>query len=67
MKEFIICYTLENEIKRERVIKEQGTKKEEVLQEILKKLQKYKTFDLEGDKGNNSINSSFIRYIKVHE
>jgi hypothetical protein len=67
LKEFIICYTLENEIKRERVIKEQGTKKEEVLQEILKKLQKYKTLHLEGDKGNNSINSSIIRYIKVHE
>jgi hypothetical protein len=67
LKEFIICYTLENEIKWERVLKEQGTKKEEVLQEILKKLQKHKTLHLKGDKGNNSINSSVIRYIKVCE
>lgn len=67
MKEFVVCYTLENDIKRERIIKEPNVKKEEVFQEILAKIDKRKYFLAKGNKGECWINSSFIRFIQVIE
>lgn len=65
MKEFVVCYTLENEIKREKIIKEMDVKKEEVVQEILEKIAKQSYYIAKGEKGNYWINSSLIRYIRV--
>jgi hypothetical protein len=67
MKEFVVCYTLENDIKRERIIKEPNVKKEEVFQEILEKINKRKYFLAKGNKGEFWINSSLIRFIRVIE
>ncbi|MDW7614330.1 hypothetical protein SC499_06220 [Peribacillus simplex] len=38
MKKFIVCYTLENDIKREKIIKGPDVKKEDVLQDVLDKI-----------------------------
>ncbi|MCM3727811.1 hypothetical protein M3226_19310 [Neobacillus cucumis] len=67
MKEFVVCYTLENDIKRERIMKESTIKKEDVVQEILKKIEQRKYFLAKDSKGDCWINSSLIRYIRVNE
>ncbi|ULT55074.1 hypothetical protein L1999_18290 [Neobacillus drentensis] len=67
MKEFVVCYTLENDIKRERILKETDTKKEEVVQEILEKIEQRKYFLARDSQGDHWINSSLIRYIRVNE
>ncbi|NRD77026.1 hypothetical protein HPT25_05890 [Bacillus sp. BRMEA1] len=64
MKEFVVCYTFENDIKREKIVKEQDVNKEEVVKEILEKIVQHKYFIANGER----INSSLIRYIRVlHE
>ncbi|MDQ0971236.1 hypothetical protein QFZ31_001114 [Neobacillus niacini] len=67
MKEFVVCYTLEDDIKRERIIKEADISKEQVIQEIVKKIEQRKYFLAKGDQGKYWINGSSIRYIGVHE
>jgi hypothetical protein len=67
MKEFVICYTLEDDIKRERILKEANVSKEQVIQEIVKKIEQRKYFLAKGDQGEYWINRSSIRYIGVHE
>ena len=63
----MVCYTLENDIKRERILKESTIKKEDVVQEILKKIEQRKFFLAEDSEGDCWINSSLIRYIRVNE
>lgn len=65
MKEFVVCYTLENDIKREKITKELDVKKEEVIQEILEKIEKHKYLIVKSDQGDYWINTSLIRYIRV--
>ena len=67
MKEFVICYTLENDIKRERILKESTINKEDVVQEILEKIEQRKYFLARDSQGDYWINSSLIRYIRVNE
>jgi hypothetical protein len=63
----VICYTLENDIKRERILKESTIKKEDVVQEILEKIEQRKYFLARDSQGDYWINSSLIRYIRVNE
>ncbi|PAE32171.1 hypothetical protein [Bacillus sp. 7884-1] len=65
MKEYIVSYTLDNDIKREKIIKGLDVKKEEIVQEVLKKIDQYKYFIVKSDDGDYMINSSLIRYIQV--
>ncbi|WML53588.1 hypothetical protein RCG17_02595 [Neobacillus sp. PS3-12] len=65
MKEFVVCYTLENEIRREKIIKEMDVKKEEVVQEILDKVANQSYYFAKGEQGVYWIDSSSIRYIRV--
>ena len=67
MKEFIVCYTLEDDIKRERIMKEADISKEQVIQEIVEKIEQRKYFLTKGDHGDYWINRFSIRYIGVHE
>ncbi|WP_394234047.1 hypothetical protein [Niallia oryzisoli] len=67
MKEFIVCYTLENDIKRERIMKEADISKEQVIQEIVEKIEQRKYFLMKGDHRDDWIDCSSIRYIGVHE
>jgi hypothetical protein len=65
VKEYIVCYTLENEIKQERIVKEQEVKRNEVIQEILEKILAQNSFIAKSDQGDYRINSSSVRYIRV--
>lgn len=65
MKEFVVCYTLENEIRREKIIKEMDVKKEDVVQEILDKIANQSYYFAKGEQGVYWIDSSSIRYIRV--
>ncbi|MED1203780.1 hypothetical protein [Heyndrickxia acidicola] len=65
MKEFVVYYTLENDIKKEIIIKELKVEKEEVLQEIIEKIIQRKYFIAKGDQEDYCINTSLIRYIRV--
>lgn len=65
LKEYIVCYTLENEIKQERILKEQEVMRKEVFQEVLEKILNQNTFMAKSDQGDYWINSSSVRYVRV--
>jgi hypothetical protein len=65
LKEFVVCYTLENDIKREKIMKEMDVKKEEVVQKILDKIVQRKYFIAKSYQGDYWIDASLIRYIRV--
>ncbi|HDX9578732.1 TPA: hypothetical protein ROX88_002279 [Bacillus pseudomycoides] len=65
MKEFTVCYTLDNAIKREKIIKGIEVKKEEVVQEILKKMEHDKFFVAKSDEEDYIIHSCLVRYVRV--
>ncbi|MGG0239174.1 hypothetical protein [Bacillus rhizoplanae] len=65
MKEFTVCYTLDNDIKREKIIKGLDVKKEEVIQEVLEKIEHDKFFVAKSDEGAYIINSFLVRYVRV--
>ena len=68
MKKFIVCYTLDNDIKREKILKGPDVKKEYVLQDALDEIVRSDYFIAKTDQGEYRINSSLIRYIQVlHE
>ncbi|MEI4832135.1 hypothetical protein WAX78_22375 [Bacillus sp. FJAT-53711] len=65
MKEFTVCYTLDNDIKKEKIIKGLDAKREEVIQEVLEKVKHDKFFIAKSDEGDYIINSYLVRYIRV--
>lgn len=67
MKEFIVCYIYDNEIKREKIVKELCIQKTDIIQEILEKISQHQFFLLEDGQEDHLINSSMVRYIKVSE
>lgn len=68
LKKFIVCYTLDDDIKREKILKGPDVKKEDVLQDALDKIVRSDYFIAKTDQGEYRINSSLIRYIQVlHE
>lgn len=67
MKEFIVSYIYDNEIKREKIIKELNIHKTDIIQEISDKISKHKYFLLKDGQDDHLINSSMVRYVKVSE
>ncbi|MCQ6281308.1 hypothetical protein [Bacillus sp. EB600] len=67
MKEFTICYTFDNDIITEKMIKELNVTKEDVEQEIIEKMDRCKCFIVKNDQGNYMINSYLVRYIRIDE
>lgn len=67
MKEFTICYTLDNDIKKGKLIKGQDVKAEDVIQEVLKQMEHSKFVIVTDDEGDYLINSSLVRYIRIIE
>jgi hypothetical protein len=65
LKEFTICYTLDNEIITEKIIKELNVNKEDVEQEIVDKMDRNKYFIVKNDQGNYIINSYLVRFIRI--
>ncbi|MEH7303696.1 hypothetical protein [Neobacillus drentensis] len=65
MKEFTVCYTFDNEIITEKMIKDRDVKKEEVEQEIIDMMDRNKYFVVKNSQGNYVINSYLVRYVRI--
>ncbi|WP_223596238.1 hypothetical protein [Neobacillus bataviensis] len=65
MKEFTICYTLDNDIIIEKIIKESDVKKEDVEKEIYGKMDCYKYLIVRNDQDYFIINSLSVRYVQI--
>ena len=67
MKEFTVCYTLDNDIITEKMIKELDAKKEDVEQEVVEQMDRNKYFIVKNDQGNYLINTNLVRYLRIIE
>lgn len=67
LKEFTVCYTLETDVKWEKVIKKPNIKTEDVLQEVLERIENRKYLIAKTDKGSQLINTSSIRYVRIFD
>lgn len=65
MKEYLVCYSLENDIKRGKILKDLEVEKEEIVKEILEKIEQSKYIIVKEDEGDYLIDTSLIRYIRV--
>ena len=65
MNEYIICYTLDNDIIREKIVKDLDFKKEDVKKEVTKRINENKYLIVKSNMGEYKIKSSLIRYIQV--
>ena len=65
LNEYIICYTLDNDIIREKIVKDLDFKKEDVMKEVIKKINENKYLIVKSNMGEYKIKSSLIRYIQV--
>ena len=62
-----MCYTLETDVKWEKVIKKPNIKTEDVLQEVLERVENRKYLIAKTDKGTQFINTSSIRYVRIFD
>lgn len=67
LKEFTVCYTLETDVKWEKVIKKPNIKNEDVLQEVLERVGNRKYLIAKTDEGTQLINTSSIRYVRIFD
>ncbi|WML26924.1 hypothetical protein [Neobacillus sp. OS1-33] len=65
MKEFTICYTFDNDIITEKVIKDLDVKKEDVEQEVVEMMDQNRYFIVKNDQGNYIINSYLVRFVQI--
>ncbi|NHC40655.1 hypothetical protein G6549_11800 [Bacillus sp. MM2020_1] len=65
MKEFTICYTFDNDIITEKMIKDLDVKKEDVEQEVVEMMDHNKYFIVKNDQGNYIINSYLVRFVQI--
>lgn len=65
MKEFTVCYTLDSDIKRGKLVKELNVKAEDVLQEILENMERNEYFVVNSNEGSYIINAALVRYIRI--
>lgn len=65
MKEFTVCYTFDNDIIIEKMIKELEVKKQDVEQEVIEKMDRNKYFIVKNEQGNYMIDSYLVRYVRI--
>jgi hypothetical protein len=65
LKEYTVCYTFDNEIITEKIIKEFDSKKEDIVQEVIEKMNRNKYFSVKNDQGNYVINSYLVRFVRI--
>lgn len=65
MKEFTVCYTFDNDIIIEKMIKELDVKKQDVEQEVIEKMDRNKYFIVKNEQGNYMIDSYLVRYVRI--
>ena len=67
LKEFYVCYTLDADVKWEKIKKGLSIKKEDVLQEVLKRMEHCEYFIVKSESKHHIINTSLIRYIRIFD
>ena len=65
MKEFTICYTCDNEIITEKMIKELDVKREDVEQEVIEKMDCKKYVIVKNGQMDYMVNSYLVRYVRI--
>ena len=65
MNEYIVYYTLDCNIIREKIVRDSDVKEEDVVQEVLEKVNKSQYLIVKSDKGDFKVKSSLIRYVMV--
>jgi hypothetical protein len=65
LKEFTVCYTFDNDIIIEKMIKELDVKKQDVEQEVIEKMDRNKYFIVKNEQGNYMIDSYLVRYVRI--
>jgi hypothetical protein len=65
LKEFTICYTFDNDIITEKVIKDLDVKKEDVEQEVVEMMEHNRYFIVKNNQGNYIINSYLVRFVQI--
>jgi hypothetical protein len=66
-KEFRVCYTLDGDVKWGNIRQKSSIKKDDVLQEILKKIERCDFFIVKSDNNYVIINTSKVRYIRIFD
>ncbi|KKI90546.1 hypothetical protein WQ54_21690 [Bacillus sp. SA1-12] len=67
LKEFRVCYTLDDDIKWGKISKTSSIQKDDVLQEILKRIERCDFFIVKGDSNPFILNTSKVRYIRIFD
>ncbi|PLS08482.1 hypothetical protein [Neobacillus cucumis] len=65
MKEFTVCYTFDDNIITEKIIKNSNVKKEDVEKEIFEKMDRDKYFMIKNDQGVFMVNTFLVRYVRI--
>ena len=65
MKKFTVCYTSNNDIITEKMIKELDAKKEDIEQKVVEKMDRNKYFIVKNDQGNYLISTNLVRYVRI--
>ena len=67
LKEFTVCYTFDNDIVIDKMIKESDVTIEDVKQEVIEKMERCRYFIVKNEIGVYMINSYLVRYVQVNE
>lgn len=65
LKEFIVCFTLDSDVKWGKIRKNSNMKKDDILQEVLQKVKHSKYLIIKSENREHIINTSKIRYIRI--
>ncbi|MCQ6275540.1 hypothetical protein JMM81_11285 [Bacillus sp. V3B] len=65
LKEFSVCYTLESDVKWGKIRKKSSMNKEDILEEVLKKVDRCRYFMIKNENHHHIISTSKIRYIRI--
>lgn len=67
MKEFTICYTFDQYVITEKIVKEHDVQKETLEKEIIEKMECNPSFFVKNDQESYLIISSLVRYVRINQ
>lgn len=67
LKEFNVCYTLDSDVKWEKIRTGLSSKKDDVLQEVLKRMEYCEYFIVKSESNDHIIHTTLIRYIRIYD
>jgi hypothetical protein len=67
LKEFSICYTLEADVKWEKITEQSDTNAKDILQQVLQRVANSTTYTVKSNEAYETIHTSSIRYVRIFE